>query len=264
MIGLVRRLFVLVMAALLPVGLAGQAGQSTRVAALVEAVKPALPFPASADSGTLPTGGGDDTKWFVVWPVEPEETRIIVRANPLHPDTQQLVSSAEGAIQRAVAVAERKAQAAYDRALDEIRRTGKAIDLDGISLEDEGAAGQRLDADLELTIELTDAASFQIASAIEPAVTAGTRGVTWQVLVPANTVQEGTGADRRERFTAAQARLLFGSVPKPSVDRIDGQPRFTVSVPSAPGGFVVLIRGNDGLLEQVLTGADWGRLAAVK
>ncbi len=144
---------------------------SPRVAALVDAVKPALPFPGADASGAVPESGGEDPRWFVIWPAEPEETRIVVRANPLHPDTQKLVSTAEGAIQRAVAIAERKAQAAYDRALEEIKRTGKSTDFDGISLEDEGAAGQRLDAELELAIEVTAVSSYEVGTSVAPAVT---------------------------------------------------------------------------------------------
>lgn len=263
MIGIVRLVVVLLISPVL-LAAAGASAPDARVAAMVEAVRPALPFPGSDDSGTVPNGGGDDAKWFVVWPAEPDDTRVIVRANPLHPDTQKLVSSAEGAIQRAVAVAERKAQAAYDRALDELKRTGKAADLDGISLDDEGAAGQRLDAELELTIELIEPATFQIASSVEPTVTAGTNGVTWQVMVPANAVTEGSGAERRERFTASQARLLFGAIPRPHVNRVDGQPRYAVTMSAAPGAFAVVVRGNDALLKQVLAGADWTRLASVK
>lgn len=262
MIEIVRPVLLLTVSALLAT--VDASAPAPRVVAMVEAVKPALPFPAGDDSGTVPAGGSSDAKWFVVWPVEREDTQIVVRANPLHPDTQKLVSTAEGAIQRAVAAAERKAQAAYDRALEELKRTGKTADLDGISLEDEGAAGQRLDAELELTIELIEPEPFQIASSIEPAVTAGANGVTWQVMVPANTVQEGVGAERRERFTASQTRLLFGALPRPAVNRLNGQPKYGVTVSSAPAGFVVVLRGNDALLKQVLAGADWSRLAAVK
>ena len=263
MIEIVRSIVVLLTLSLLLAPVAASA-PTPRVAAMVEAVKPALPFPDGDESGAVPNRGGDDAKWFVVWPIEPEDTQVIVRANPLHPDTQKLVSSAEGPIQRAVAAAERKAQAAYDRALDELKRTGKTADLDGISLDDEGAAGQRLEAELELTIELVEPAPFQIASNVEPVVTAGPNGVTWQVLVPANAVQEGSGVERRERFTPSQARLLFGAMPRPSVSRVDGQPRYAVTVSAASDGFVVVVRGNDALLKQVLAGADWTRLASVK
>lgn len=233
-----------------------------RMTALIEAVKPALPYPAADPSGAIPETGGEGPKWFTVWPTEADETRIVVRANPLHPDTQTLVAKAEGAIQRAVAAAERKAQAAYDRALDELKRTGKAADLDGISLEDEGAAGQRLDADLELTIELTEPASYEIGTSVAPAVTTGPAGVTWQVIVPPNTFQDKAATDRRDRFTASEARLVFGRVARPTIDRLDDRARYAVSIPSAAGGFVIVLRGNDMLLKQVLSTADWTRLAA--
>jgi hypothetical protein len=210
-----------------------------------------LPYPGADASGAVPESGGEDPRWFVIWPAEPEETRIVVRANPLHPDTQKLVSTAEGAIQRAVAIAERKAQAAYDRALEEIKRTGKSTDFDGISLEDEGAAGQRLDAD----------SSYEIGTSVAPAVTAGPAGVTWQIVVPPNTYQDKTDADRRDRFATSEARLIFGAVPAPAVSRMGDRPRFAVTVTAAPGAFVVLLRGQDTLLKQVVAKADWSRLA---
>ena len=228
---------------------------------LIEAVKPALPFPAAAADGAIPERGGEDSKWFVVWPAESGDTTIMVKANPLHPDTQKLVAKAEEAIQRAVAVAERKAQAAYDRALDELKRTGKSTDLDGISLEDEGAAGQRLDAELELTIELVDPASYQIGSGVAPTVATGPPGVTWQIAIPPNTFQDQQTADRRDRFAASETRLVFGPMARPSVNRVDDRPRVAVTLPAASGGLAVVLRGNDTLLKQVLAAADWSRIA---
>lgn len=234
---------------------------SPRVAALIDAVKPALPFPAADASGTVPESGGEEPRWFVIWPAGPEETQIIVRANPLHPETQKLVAGAEGAIQRAVALAERKAQAAYDRALEEIGRTGKTADLDGISLEDEGAAGQRLDAELELGIDVTPIRSYEVGSSVAPEVTAGPSGVTWQIVVPPNTYQDKTDADRRDRFAASETRLVFGAIPTPAVSRLGDRPRFAVTLTSAPDAFVIVLRGHDTLLKQVVARADWTRLA---
>ena len=233
---------------------------SSRMTALVSAVKPALPFPAADASGTVPESGGEEPRWFVIWPAEPDETQIVVRANPLHPETQKLVANAEGAIQRAVAIAERKAQAAYDRALEEIRRTGKTTDLDGISLEDEGAAGQRLDAELELAIDVRPVASYQVGSSVAPEVTAGPPGVTWQIVVPPNTYQDKTDADRRDRFAASEVRLVYGAVSRPTVSRIDDRPRFAVTLTSAPEAFVIVLRGHDPLLKQVVAKADWTHL----
>jgi hypothetical protein len=210
----------------------------------------------------VPERGGDEPRWFVIWPAEAEETQIVVRANPLHAETQKLVATAEGAIQRAVAAAERKAQADYDRALEEIKRTGKASDLDGISLDDEGAAGQRLDAELELTIDLVPVGSYEIGSSVAPAVTAGPPGVTWQIVVPPNTYQEAAAADKRDRFTASEVRLVFGGGPAPSVRQLGGRPRYAVTLAPVADAFVVKLRGSDALVTQVLTKADWTRLSA--
>ena len=239
---------------------APQSGPSARMQMLVDAVKPALPVPAAAEDGTVPERGAEESKWFVVWPSEPGDTAIVVKANPLHPDTQKLVANAEEAIQRAVAIAERKAQAAYDRALDELKRTGKATDLDGISLEDEGAAGQRLDADLELTIKLVDPAGYEVGSSVAPAVTTGPPGVTWQVTMPSNTFQDQRTPDRRDQFAAAETRLFVGPIARPAVNRVDDRPRFAVVVPAASRGLAIVLRGNETLLKHVLAGAEWSRV----
>ena len=126
---------------------------SNRMATLIEILRPALPFPAADVNGDVPVRGGESAKWFVVWP-EPDDRTVVVRANPLHPDTQASGAEAMARIQEAVVAAERKAQAAYDRALKELKQTGKGSSLDGVTLEDEGVAGERIDAELELTITL--------------------------------------------------------------------------------------------------------------
>src|SRR5262245_61663014 len=90
-----------------------------RLDALVAALRPALPFPAAAPDGATPATGGADFKWFVAWPSDPADTSVVVKANPFHPDTQKAGATAEGPIQAAVVQAERKAQAAYERAVAE-------------------------------------------------------------------------------------------------------------------------------------------------
>ena len=60
MIGIVRLVVVLLIPPLL-LAAAGASAPDARVAAMVEAVRPALPVPGSDDSGTVPNGGGADT-----------------------------------------------------------------------------------------------------------------------------------------------------------------------------------------------------------
>jgi hypothetical protein len=254
---------VLALAGLLSFGGALLAQPGSRIDALVAAVRPALPFPAAVADGATPATGGADQKWFVVWPSDPGDTSIVVKANPLHPDTQKAGATAEGPIQAAIIRAERKAQAAYERAVDEMKRTGKInAELSGISLEDEGIAGERIDAELELTIDLEPGArSFEVISSQTPAVAAGTTGMTWLVTIPANSYRETSGPDTREHFRAAEARLFFGALPRPSVSRRDDRPRFSVTVAQTTDSFTIMLRGNEQLLQGLLSTVDWSGVA---
>jgi hypothetical protein len=234
-----------------------------RLDALVAAVRPALPFPAAAPDGATPATGGADFKWFVVWPSDPADTSVVVKANPFHPDTQKAGATAEGPIQAAVVQAERKAQAAYERAVAELKRTGKvSAELTGISLEDEGIAGEKIDAELELTIDLEPGArSFEMTSSQAPAIAAGTTGMTWLLTIPANTYRDATGSDAREHFRAAEARLYFGTLARPTVSKRDDRPRFSVALTPTADTFTVMIRGNEGLLRSLLAAVDWSAVA---
>ena len=238
----------------LPVSATGQT--SDRTDALVAAVRPALPYPAADAAGEVPEQGGERAKWFVVWPAQ-GENRITVRANPLHPDTQASSAAAMKTIQEAVVAAERKAQDAYSRAVDELKRTGKATELSGVTLDDEGIAGERIDAELEFTIDIEPSSSFEIGSSRAPAVSSGSNGVTWIISTASNTYRDGSGADARDRFRPAETRLIFGSVAQPTVRRRGEDHRFDVTV--APGAFAVVLRGNEQLLKEVLAGAEWSR-----
>jgi hypothetical protein len=237
------------------------AASQSRLDALVATLRPVLPFPAAAADGALPADNSAQAKWFVVWPADPSDPLVVVKANPLNPEVQKAAAEAMGRINAAVAIAERKAQAAYDKALEELRRTGGGSDIESITLDDEGVAGERIDAELELSIELQPAASFAVASSVAPVVAAGAKGPTWVVNIPANTYRSGSGADAREHFRAAEARLYFGALAKPSVARKGDEPLFNVTVATATNAYAVVLRGNEALLKQVVTTADWSKLS---
>jgi hypothetical protein len=235
---------------------------SPRMNSLVEAVRPALPFPSSAPAGDVPADNGAAARWFVVWPTSADDTRIIVRANPLNPEVQKASAEAMEEINAAVAAAERRAQASYDRALERLRKTGSAGELDPVTLDDEGVAGERIDAELEVTIELAEATSFDIASADAPVVQPGSAGVSWIVGVSPNTYRPTTGDDRREHFRAAETRLYFGVMSRPEVTRLGDEQVYRVALPPpSAGAFAVIIRGNAALVSSITTGADWRQLA---
>jgi hypothetical protein len=234
---------------------------SARMTALMAAVCPALPFPGATADGELPVDHSGQSKWFVVWPTTADDTRIVVRANPLNPETQKAAAAAMNEINAAVAAAERRAQAAYDKAMEQLRRTGKGTDLEAVTLDDEGIAGERIDAELEVVIELAPAESFNIASGQPPVVSIGTRGAAWSVSVPANTYRASVGADTREHFRAAETHLFFGVASKPEITRKGDEPLFRVTVPSTPTAFAVIVRGNEALVATLTGTPDWSLLA---
>ena len=248
-------------AASLVLAIAVCAGAQTqgRMDALVSVLRPVLPFPQANATGDLPASGGASSKWFVLWP-STDDQRITVRANPLHPDTQAAGAEAMKSIQEAVIAAERRAQAEYDRALQEYRKTGKGTNIDGISLDDEGVAGERIDAELELTIDIDPApASFDIGTSIAPEVTTSIAGPSFVIVIAANTYRDSASGSVRQRFRPAEARLVFGMAGTPAI-RARGADQFGVAMPPAAGAFAVVLRGNTALLHDILSKADWLRI----
>lgn len=235
--------------------------QAPGIDALAAAVRPALPYPGASADGELPADNSATSRWFVVWPASPDETRIVVKANPLHPDTQKAGAAAMDDINAAVVAAERRAQQAYDNAIEQLRRTGKGSELEVITLDDEGIAGERIDAELEVVIELQPAESFAIESSEAPVVGDGPGGAAFSVSVGPNTFRRTSGDDRREHFRAAEVRLYFGAVPRATVARDGDEPRYRVTIAPPAGGFAVVIRGNEALVRQIASDADWSRLA---
>lgn len=233
--------------------------QSSPLDTLVAILKPALPYPEAAPAGDVPAEGGADARWFVIWPDGDRPARIIVRANPLHPETQAISNAAMAAIQETIVAAERRAQAEYDRVMEQLRRTGKGADLQGIALDDEGIAGERIDAELELTIDLEVAqAATELIGATAPSVSVTNGGAIAIVRLAAHTYREDANGVARERFRPAEARIYFGMSEPPAVAR-RGPARHLLTLSPATGGVVVL-RGNEALIEQLIAGADWSRL----
>lgn len=237
-----------------------EAGAQAPMADVVAAVRPALPFPGAGPDGELPAAGGAEARWFVVWP-GPDDRQITIKANPLHPDTQRATVAAMARINAAVAAAERRAQAAYDDALKEVRRTGRSTNVEGITLDDEGVEGERIDGELVVTIEPASAARVELTSGRAPDVTAGDGGGPWIVSVPPHTYREGDDPQARERFRAAESRLYFGLPAAPTIVPGERPLTFIVTAPAAPGAHVVVLRGNAQLLATLVRDGEWARLA---
>ena len=233
--------------------------------ALAEALGPALPFPPARADGT-PEAGGAEPVWTVRWAEDPEP-RVEVLANPFNEDNRERALVAEQAIQKAAMQAQRQSQTDYERALTDFQRTGRTSEIREISLRDDGVAGERYDAESQLTVtaEVIDASrTFTVAGAA-PHILAAAPGTSAVVRVPANTyVEDGPeGTPGTPRYGPEQAWVLVGGLeprvrsdlPRPSSD-------VTVSVPPGAAGVLVWIRGNADLVEKVVTEGQWSALLA--
>ena len=239
-------------------------------AGLVTALRKALPFPAATAEGT-PVGGGTDAVWTVRWP-DPDALRVEVLANPLNTANRDRALKAEQEIQKSAMNAQLRSQGDYERAVKEFERTGRtSASIREISLRDDGLAGERYDAESQLTITAQPIAAghrFTVLTATTPAVTSGVPGAV-VLRVPANAYQDQAtgGLPGMAHYCPEQAWVFFGPVGTPVVAPRDGA-EVDISVPAggqtpAARGTLVWISGNGALVEQVLTQADWSVLRAL-
>jgi hypothetical protein len=253
-------------------GTAGQdpAGTPSIRSVLADLLAPALPYPRAREDGT-PENGDTSALWTVIWPLD-AEARVEVVANPLNLENQKRAAAAEAQIQGAAMRSQQRSQGDYERAVAQFARGDRPGPVREVSLDDDGVAGERFDADARLLIEVVvDPAGtvFSVASSVEPRVDPAVRGAV-AVVVPANTYTEPgvNGELSRTRFAAAQARVYVGGVSPPVVRKRGDADRYDVTVPLASGDTVghrvaVTLSGNSTLVDQVLERADWARLQAL-
>lgn len=207
--------------------------------ALWTAVQPALPYPAAKDDDT-PVDGRPDALWLVRR-LDGVDGRVFeVIANPLNEENQSRAAKAMAEIQAAVAEAERRAQAEYERSIGTTSRQRPTRDLVGISLDDEGAAGQRADWEAKLVVEVRVGPGLGEWHPSGPGMPeiSSVAGAT-AFSVTETEYDETVGGERRRRYRPAESRLRFAN------------------------GVEVTVRGNAALLRHVLAKSDWSRVAAL-
>lgn len=227
------------------------------------AVRPALPFPA-ATSDDMPVDGREDARWLVRR-AEGDSSRVAdVVANPLNRENQARAVQAMEDIRNAVTAAERKAQAEYDRARGTTSRQQPTRELNGISIDDEGVAGERADWETRLEVSARQGAmryEWPVAGpgAPQPATMAGAQSVS----VDAEEYDEGEGGNRRRRYRPAETRVYFGTAAPLLKPHPDGGGT-TVTVAAAGSRAIeVTLHGQATLIKQVLAQAEWTRIAAL-
>ena len=244
--------------------------QSRVMAAVRAAVTPALPFPESDADGMLPKDEKSTDPWMVR-PHAAGDRSIDVIANPLNLGNQQRATRAMAQIQDSVESAQRRAEAQYERAVAEAKRTGRSQEVDGVTLSDEGLAGARIDAEARVTIEVAfnqPPYRFSVASSMAPSPSRSLTipGAVAILTVPSNVYRERTAASSEERFCPAETLVFFGGLQPPTVDE-RATHSFTVTAAAVPSetaapvrSVVVRLSGNDTLIAQIVRGSDWGRV----
>ncbi|MEO8680053.1 MAG: hypothetical protein ABI665_13455 [Vicinamibacterales bacterium] len=266
-----------VLAAMRPGSALAQAPAADLAARVMTAVraamKPALPFPESDDTGS-PVDGVSSGPWLVRFP-QPGEAGFEVLANPLNADNQARSAKAMAQIESAIEAAQRKSQAQYDRALSESQRTGKSQDVDGVTLGDEGVAGARIDAEAHVLIEVEfnqPAYTYEVASSLEPSATPGTvvAGSVAVLSVPSHVYRDRTTKmPDEDRYCPAETAVFFGALAAPSVKRRTGAnfeitaSESTPPVTTAVRTLVVRLRGNQELIEDIVRKTAWAQLQAL-
>jgi hypothetical protein len=237
------------------------------------ALTPALPYPASDEIGELPVDGTTVAPWMVR-PTQDGDLTIEVLANPLNSTNQVRAAKAMMQIQTAIEAAQRRSQAAYEKAIADAQRTGRSQDFDGITLGDEGVAGARIDAEAHVTIDIAfnrPAYSYSVSSSVEPSpLPLPVSGAIAALNVPANVYRDGRDAATNERFCAAETHVFFGAVAMPEVHKRSNI-GFEMSAASAPPAantagirsVVVSLKGNPQLIDQIVKRADWTLVQAL-
>lgn len=257
---------------LTPIALIAQDPHHARVMAAVRsALAPALPFPETDRTGAVPADGRSEPLWMVR-PLEPGSLNIEVLANPLNDLNQIKAERAMAQIQNNVESAQRRAAAQYDRAVAEAKRTGRSQDVDGVTLNDEGIAGEKIDADSHVTIAVAfnqPSYHFNFESGASPQSSMLLRGIVSGavdvVTLPSNTYREQPGDV--ERFREGETVVYLGRVAPPQVKKSGATTVYELTadataptVPGATSTLVLRFRGNEALIADLLRKTDWNAL----
>jgi len=244
----------------------GAADGDRVMAVLRAALAPALPFPDTDDSGSVPANNSPAPLWMVR-PLQPGERSIEVMANPLNELNQARATRAMAQIGAAIDAAQKRAELQYERAIAEAKRTGRSQDVDGVGLSDEGVAGARIDAEAHVTIDVEfnqPSYRYAVESSVapapsRPAVAAGAIAV---ITVPSNTFRTSIGPRTEERYCPAETIVFFGALASPEV-RARGDHAFEVTASAGASSslrvhsLALRLRGNEVLIAEILGRTDW-------
>jgi len=232
--------------------------------AVIDAIASVLPFPLAAEDGT-PVDGSAVSRWLLQ-PAAPDAAPLILTivANPPNAETQDQAARDMADIQQAVLAAERRAQDEYDARVTSRDRAVRYAPMTGVSLDDEGAAGDRADWRAQMIVEVRAVGTeraFSVPGGDSPRVTtdASGAGATVRIAEREYLVDEPGGATRHYR--PEEARLYIGRAQLPHVREDTGDVHHVVvrgsSSNDAPPAIEITLRGNASLVQAVVEQATW-------
>jgi hypothetical protein len=228
----------------------------TRLAvALREAVAGAIDVPESEPDGT-PRDGRSAAPWLRLPAASADDAAVTIVANPLNPEQRARALQAEREIQQAARASQEAAQRDYDRAVDAFARGVPTPDrLREISLDDEGVAGERYDAESELIVRATWQQGRQVLtrSGPVPPDVVPSDGRPW-VMIAAAAGEYGSPA----RYAPTELWVAVGVSAVPAVRGLSAT-SFEIALGETGGGPWVLVhaRGPRTLIESLLAVAPW-------
>jgi hypothetical protein len=237
--------------------------QSRVVTTVRAAMSPALPFPASDALGSLPATNDTEAFWMVK-PLAAGDEAIEVLSNPLNEVNQRRAAAAMAQIDKNVSAAQRRAEDQYQRALAEVQRTGKSQDVAGVTLADEGAAGEKIDAESHVLIEVQfnqREYRFAVAGQTAPSRATATIPDAQVFAVPSHEYDDGAG---QRHYKESERLVLMGRVGPADIAN-DGDRGFRVTSAATPASgavtsIAIRMRGNAVLMDQILEKSDWSRV----
>lgn len=254
-----------IVALLLAAPAAAQGTQGERIMGAVRAaMAPALPFPETTADGSVPFNNNTEALWMTS--SDHSGQTIDILANPLNAVVQLRATRAMAQIDTNIQAAQRRASAQYEAAVTEARRTGRSQAVDGVTLNDEGVAGERIDAESYASVYVEFGQReyrFTVRGTMEPSrMPSFPHPDAVVLMVPGHVYRDDDGV---EHYAESHRIVLLGRNLESKVTKQKDGLYVVTATPTTPatGGLDALtlhMRGNSELVSAILEKTDWGRV----
>lgn len=256
-----------IVAALAVLLAAPASAQDALTARVMQAVRaamaPALPFPDTVADGSVPVNNDTQALWMIE--TDQGDQTITIGANPLNEAVQLRATRAMAQIDNNIQAAQRRATVQYEAAVAEARRSGRSQVVDGVSLNDEGVAGERIDAESHVTIAVEfnqREYRFLVQGSMEPSRVEAFAHPNSSVLMTPGHLYRDDGV---EHYAESHRIVLLGRTLESKVTKQKDGLYVVTAVPTTPatGGLDSLtlhIRGNSELVSDILAKTNWTEL----